>query len=394
MKEQQASETKHKHLVLLVHGINTHALWIGLLKPTLEECGFTVAPASFGVLKVMSFLLPIPWFRNKAIKSVLTDVRTAVDIYKPDLMSVIAHSFGTYVIARIMAEQPDLQWHRILFCGSVVSQKFPLHQYLKRFKHPILNEVGTRDIWPAMAESMTWGYGSVGSHGFNKPPVETRWHRGFRHSDFLTDQFCRSYWVPFLRDGSIKRGDPPDSLPWWARIITRLPLRWIIIAGIGVILAIWGGSFLPNISRPDKWSFNNCRELADEAIKAFYVDKSDVSRVNNLTACKNPTGYNIQGQERFFSHDYRTAERFFHKAIKYLPHDASEQRKHDWLDNLANTEIETGNTKDAIQIFEYLLGTGYSPNSVTWDLARAHLYDRDYEAALTLLGEVGVRLPE
>jgi hypothetical protein len=390
MKDEQISENQRNHLVVLVHGINTRALWIGLLKPTLEDCGFTIAPASFGVLRVGFFLLPIPWFRNNAVKSVLRDVKTAITIHKPDLISVIAHSFGTYVIARIVAEEPDLQWHRIIFCGSVVSQRFPLYQYLGRFKHPILNEVGTRDIWPAMAESVTWGYGSVGSYGFNKPPVETRWHRGFHHSDFLTDEFCRSYWVPFLRDGSIKRGDPPDFLPWWTRIITLLPLRWVIVATITAILVLWGRPLFSNISNGGDWSLYNCRDLADEADRAFDVDKSDVSRAKDLISCKNPRGYNLRGRERFFSHDYGTAERFFSKAVHLLPKNASEERKYDWEDNLANTEIETGNTSNAIRMFEDLLKDGYSPNSVKWDLARAYLYAQDYKMALTLVGEVGV----
>jgi pimeloyl-ACP methyl ester carboxylesterase len=155
------------HLVILIHGINTHALWESSLKETLIECGFKVAPTSYGMLNVGRFLLPVSWFRDQAVNRVLTGIKTGIRIHEPERVSVIAHSFGTYVMAKIMADYPELRWHRIIFCGSVVSESFPLHQFLERFQYPILNDVGTRDIWPALAESVTWGYGSVGSYGFN-----------------------------------------------------------------------------------------------------------------------------------------------------------------------------------------------------------------------------------
>jgi hypothetical protein len=50
----------------------------------------------------------------------------------------------------------------------VNAQDFPFEQYLKRFTIPVINEIGTRDFLPALAESITWGYGSVGTHGFRE----------------------------------------------------------------------------------------------------------------------------------------------------------------------------------------------------------------------------------
>jgi pimeloyl-ACP methyl ester carboxylesterase len=215
------------HLVVLVHGINTRALWIHTIKPALEDAGFVVAPTSYGKFGVPRFLLPFYWLRRKSIERVVTAIVTAQRLYNPSKVSVICHSFGTYVVAQILAEHPELKWHRIVFCGSVVRDDFPLHQYLERFDDPLLNEVGTKDFWPALAESVTWGYGSVGSNGFNAPPVESRWHIGFRHSDFLTDSFCKKFWIPFLKEGKTVRGDVPTALPWWIRFITGLPLRWL-----------------------------------------------------------------------------------------------------------------------------------------------------------------------
>jgi pimeloyl-ACP methyl ester carboxylesterase len=201
------------HLVLLVHGINTRALWMGDVKNALESSGFTVAPTSYGQFGILRFLAPFRSLRNKAIDRVAKDIRTARRSFSmsngsdPKRMSVISHSFGTYVVGRLLTDYPEFKWDRIIFCGSVVRDDFPLDQVLERFVHPLLNEIGTKDFLPAMAESAGWGYGSVGSTGFNRPPVETRWHHGFRHSDFLSEEFCNKFWIPFLR--GVWRPMPP-----------------------------------------------------------------------------------------------------------------------------------------------------------------------------------------
>jgi pimeloyl-ACP methyl ester carboxylesterase len=216
-----------RHLVLLVHGINTRAHWIGEIKPVLEQAGFLVEATSYGKFGVPRFLLPFRWLRKDAIERVVRAIAAARMVHNPSKMSVISHSFGTYVIANILADYPGLKWDRIIFCGSVVRDDFRLDLTLNRFTQPLLNEVGSRDFWPALAESVTWGYGSVGSNGYNDVGVETRWHRGLAHSGFLTPEFCEKFWVPFLNHGSEVPGDPPSELPWWIRTISALPLRWL-----------------------------------------------------------------------------------------------------------------------------------------------------------------------
>jgi hypothetical protein len=58
------------HLIILVHGINTRALWMGEVKPALEAAGFAVAPTSFGKFSVLRFLMPFASLREKAIRRV------------------------------------------------------------------------------------------------------------------------------------------------------------------------------------------------------------------------------------------------------------------------------------------------------------------------------------
>jgi hypothetical protein len=232
------SASEGDHLVVLVHGINTRALWFGTVKPTLEDAGFVVAAAGYELFGVLRFLLPFERLRRGAIARVTTKIRLARQLHPDAKMSVIAHSFGSFVVARILASEFDLKWHRIILCGSVVREDLPLEQFLQRFNAPIVNEIGARDFWPALARAITWGYGSVGSYGFQSPAVTDRWHAGFSHSDFLTREFCDRFWIPFLREGRLVRADAPSSLPWPSRVFTRLPLRWIFLCAVVAALVI------------------------------------------------------------------------------------------------------------------------------------------------------------
>jgi hypothetical protein len=252
------------------------------VKPALEEAGFAVGQTSFGHFSVPRFLSPFRSARARAMDRVVVDIRTAREAHKidtgryPEKMSVISHSFGTYVIANILLEVPDLEWDRVIFCGSVVREDFPLQQVLRRFRHPLLNEIGTKDYLPALAESAGWGYGSVGSTGFNRPPVETRWYKGFKHSDFLTAKFCSDFWVPFLKGDRPKTGDRAAPLPFWTRTLTMIPLRWFILAFLIVstccsVLAITSLVFGVPISMTRLWSHSK-------------VDASDKDRPPNKTS--------------------------------------------------------------------------------------------------------------
>ncbi|TPM30834.1 alpha/beta hydrolase [Mesorhizobium sp. B2-3-4] len=228
------------HMVFLVHGINTRALWMDEIKPALEDAGFLVAVTGYGVYGVLRFLMPFDGLRLKAINLITAEINAELHKYRPKNFSVISHSFGTYIVSRILAEHPELDFSRIIFCGSVVRNDYPLFQYLDRFSPPLINEIGTRDYWPAFAESAGWDYGSVGDTGFMQPAVESRWHSGFGHSDFLKRSFAEEFWIPFLKGEPPKRGDPPTPLPLSIRLLTQLPLKILLpLLLLGILAFAW-----------------------------------------------------------------------------------------------------------------------------------------------------------
>ena len=109
--------------------------------------------------------MPNEYFQNRVIEKVWDQIRDVKRQNQNAKLSFIAHSFGTYILANILQREFDFDAYRVIFCGSVVKYDFPFEQIDRRFTTPILNEVGAKDVYPALAESITWGYGSAGTYG-------------------------------------------------------------------------------------------------------------------------------------------------------------------------------------------------------------------------------------
>jgi hypothetical protein len=148
-------------------------------------------------------------------------------------------------VAHLIKRNFDLGAHRIVFCGSVVSYRFRFQDYQGRFEGSILNEVGTRDIWPAIAQSVTWGYGSAGTYGFRRPLVHDRWHNGAGHGYFLRPDFCEKFWIPYLRSGTIVDADHnPESPRLWVRLVSVFKIKYVLLIAIACLIYFTGGTGL------------------------------------------------------------------------------------------------------------------------------------------------------
>jgi len=238
--ETSRPEPARGHVVILVHGIRDFALWQVNVEQSLDSAGFKVASTNYGRFNLIEFLLPFSYFRNRAIKEIWNQIRIIRQNNKDALISVIAHSFGTYVVAKLMQQNFDIEFHRVIFCGSVVQYKFPFENFQNRFHAPILNEVGARDIWPAMAESLTTGYGSAGTYGFRRALVKDRWHSGAQHGYFLNDEFCKKYWIPWLKDDEFVPGaSKPESPRVWVQIASIVKIKYVIaLVAIGCLASL------------------------------------------------------------------------------------------------------------------------------------------------------------
>ncbi len=245
MYESSEPIKDEKHLVILVHGIRTHANHFSELKKLLIEEGFTVEFTNYGRFDLVRFLTPIDFFGEIAADNVWHQIEEAIYIQgQPQHISVIAHSFGTYIVGRILPKKPNFRASKIILCGSVLPYNFDFSNFRTKFEGKILNEIGTKDFWPAIAANVTWGYGSAGTFGFKVPSVEDRWHNDLSHSDFNSAEFCSKYWIPYLRNGSITDGSVPHKKqPWYVSLLGSLKPRWLFVVALVYLISLLWSTF-------------------------------------------------------------------------------------------------------------------------------------------------------
>jgi hypothetical protein len=227
-------------VVLLVHGIRDQGEWQSTLKNMLEVPGkIEVIPIKYGYFDPLKFWFPFwtrTWTRRRPIGRVYTQIQVALQVAReknPNAkLSIIAHSFGTYIIGQILKRGFDLHIHRLILCGSILPQDFPWQDYEGRFdRDKVINECGKSDIWPVLAQSLSRGYGASGTHGFGAMLVKDRVHAG-GHGQYFKAEFVVKYWDPFIRRGEYQATEFEKSMPptpWWVLVLETLPLQWLLV---------------------------------------------------------------------------------------------------------------------------------------------------------------------
>ncbi len=94
----------------------------------------------------------------------------------------------------------------------------------------ILNDCGKKDVWPVLAKSMSWGYGSTGTYGMKSGTVHDRFHP-INHSQYFNDKFVKKYWKPFIKERKIVKTESfleDDHSPAWFWLF-EFPFKWILL---------------------------------------------------------------------------------------------------------------------------------------------------------------------
>lgn len=227
-EDVEAADTR-PHVVIFVLGTRTSAIWDQSLRRVLENERFRVEFASYGHQGALRFLFPLRRLIAPVVEDVAMQVRHTLSLNRGADCSIIASGLGTLLVARMMRDNADLRFKRIILCGSVVRKDFPFHELSGRFEAPLLNEVAARALGPVLAESATFGYGSSGTTGFRRPGIFDRWHSAETTLEFLNAGFCWKYWLPFLVDGEIVQVDEPVQTSIATSMLSALKIKYLVI---------------------------------------------------------------------------------------------------------------------------------------------------------------------
>jgi len=192
-------------LVISLHGIRTRGAWQKTVNSDLQKHGFRHELLDYGYFGVLQLVLPwrrarkIDWFRHEYEKLVR---ETGL------VPSVIAHSFGTYIVAKAIEKYTEVRFDRVIFSGSIVRRDFDWDSVVRNGQvRAVLNEYGGKDMWVKLAEWFIADVGASGAFGFecSVPCVYQRLRPSFRHSDYFYPLNYTENWLPFLR------GDSPSE---------------------------------------------------------------------------------------------------------------------------------------------------------------------------------------
>jgi len=236
---------ERKELILLIHGIRTDAVWQNVVKKELSHYpNIKVVITGFGYFHIILFLFPL-LTRSAPVKKILQELRDAAAENQQYELSVVAHSFGTWIITRILKKHSEIRLRKLLLCGAVVPIEYKWNM-LPRFPSlGVLNDVGTKDIWPVLAQVFSWGYGSSGTFGFRTAKVEDRYHN-LGHSDFFSEDHIRKYWVPYLVHDKIVESEWTVTRPkqlWILKVLPVIPIKTILLLGF-IALFSWHKGYL------------------------------------------------------------------------------------------------------------------------------------------------------
>jgi pimeloyl-ACP methyl ester carboxylesterase len=241
------------HVIFVVHGIRDEGYWTqkiaryvkteGQADATNPKRNYAMVTSSYGYFPMAPFL--IPGSRRKKVEWLMDQYAQAVARY-PNArghFSCIAHSNGTYLVAKALQEYPAVRFERIIFAGSVVRRNFRWERFEGRVKQ-IVNYVATGDwvvaCFPKLFEHLrVQDLGSAGHDGFGGEEaqlLQVRFVRG-GHSAALGEEHWQ-HLAKFIVHGKLPEGSGEQS-PVWKRIGRVPEAVWI---GILIVLALigWG----------------------------------------------------------------------------------------------------------------------------------------------------------
>ncbi|MDX1723931.1 MAG: hypothetical protein R3355_12610 [Pseudomonas sp.] len=206
-KRSGIRDSADSKILVLIHGIRTDGAWQRQVQQELHGvANLQVHDLGYDVVTGMQLAGP---FRSGPVNKIVRDIRRLKDEEPLARISVIAHSFGTYIVSRVLEEHPDISFEKIVLSGCLIKRNYPWDRNARGMrKSSIINDVGVRDIWPLIASCSTWGYGSTGRVGFKSATVTDRYF-DYSHSEFFENNgvHIKKYWRPLFECDTIVQSD-------------------------------------------------------------------------------------------------------------------------------------------------------------------------------------------
>lgn len=143
-----------KRIVITVHGVMTRGKWQKDLTPYLARYNLIPYLLDYGFFGAWLFLLP--WTREPKVRWLQQEIDGIIEKENCGRVSVIAHSFGTYLTTEILRREPgQRRFDRIVLTGSIVSEEFDWADHFSNKRvFAVRNEIAKSD-WVVLLADLT-----------------------------------------------------------------------------------------------------------------------------------------------------------------------------------------------------------------------------------------------
>jgi len=199
-----------QRVILTVHGIRTFGQWQERLGKLILSANAEVRIEHYhyGYFSIIAFLVPfLRWLATRKFREELASLKQR----NPNAeISVVAHSFGTHLLAWGLYGMPSRDRPKIdtvILAGSVLRSSFPWSAFLDcGAVRQVINDCGTSDhvlILSQVFVLLTGMAGRLGFNGITSTRFQNRFFTGGHSLYFLLngmpdDKFMTDYWVPVL----------------------------------------------------------------------------------------------------------------------------------------------------------------------------------------------------
>lgn len=197
-----------KRVVMTLHGIRTSAKWQKGLADELSRSGFQPSSIDYDYFPLRDFVRKR--HRRNQVDQFCKHYTAECQKYRElltsdgltEFPSIIAHSFGTYLVAEAMKKYDHIHFDKIILAASILPTDFPWEDILlKNQANAIRHEYGGKDFWTRVVGVLGSDVGTGGSEGYGGS-----WgHRfkeikrpEFSHSDFFEAGYITGEWIPYL----------------------------------------------------------------------------------------------------------------------------------------------------------------------------------------------------
>lgn len=194
-------------LVIPIHGIRSNADWVPRFTLMASLAGWSIAPFVYGFES--GSILRDEKRKGEVVNEFRVWINEIRKIYQGTI-SIVAHSFGTYILGRYMQDAGFLgeQFCGIVLAGSILHTGYPWAEHLNHQRViTVLNTTSANDEWVKMlpdggikhlASDSLMGAAAVNGFQCKHPRLIEIRSNLLNHSNMFEADVISRQWLPFL----------------------------------------------------------------------------------------------------------------------------------------------------------------------------------------------------